>query len=181
MVSINMWTWDQSLAASHNKDELSTEERLTLGVCAELQAAILSAILLPVYTVMKGTALLTYYALPAVRILLDWIVLRPDVLKERGFTSRPQIWPSLARLLNEIQVLNKQSDFVANAAQADFPLPEEYDLQAFAPLQSLLARYNYKLVWSGHRTDEQELAQLRQGRIEEWQGTSFHSNSPSME
>ena len=55
MVSINMWTWDQSLAASHNKDELSTEERLTLGVCAELQAAILSAILLPVYTVMKGT------------------------------------------------------------------------------------------------------------------------------
>lgn len=161
MISINMWVWDQAQATA-NKDELSTEERVTLGICAELQAAILSSILLPVYTVKKGTALLDYYALPAVRILLDWIYLRPDCLKERGFTSRPQIWPSLARLLNELQELNNGFD---PSSMVDYPLPEEYDLQAFQPLQFVLSRYNYKVVSSGHLTDKDQLARLRFTRI----------------
>ena len=60
---------------------LFREEKVTMSVCADLQAGVLSSSLLPVYTVKKGESLVDYFALPAVRILLEWILLHPQVLR----------------------------------------------------------------------------------------------------
>jgi hypothetical protein len=36
-------------------------------------------------------------ALPAARLVVEWVSAHPSALQERGFTARPQIWPGLAR------------------------------------------------------------------------------------
>ena len=103
------------------------------------------------------------------------------VLRERGFTTRPQIWPGLARLLNEVQPLIAEFDA---SRYKDYPLPEDYDMQvilashwsihlilsshwsqAFTPLQSVLARYNMKQVMRGETLDKDILARLRCARL----------------
>jgi len=166
VTAVNMWAWEQVMPRSSQvvPEQLSKEERLVAGVVASCQAAILSATLLPVYTLKKGPQLLDYFALPATRLLLEWITSHPMVLRERGFTTRPQIWPGLARLLNEIQPL--LVDFNPNHLQ-DYPLPEDYDLQAFSPLVSNLARYNMKQVLRGAIQDQDKLALLRCARLTE--------------
>ena len=78
-----MWVWDQA-SVSDDREQLSREEKLSMAVCADLQAAVLSSSLLPVYTVKKGDDLVDYFALPAVRILLEWILLHPEVLRENN-------------------------------------------------------------------------------------------------
>ena len=49
-------------------DCLSAEEQVCLSVIADMQAALLSAMLMPVYTIVKREALLDYFALPAIRL-----------------------------------------------------------------------------------------------------------------
>jgi len=166
VIAVNMWAWEQVMPRTTQvvHEQLSKEERLVAGVVASVQAAILSATLLPVYTLKKGPQLLDYFALPAARLLLEWIVSHPAVLRERGFTTRPQIWPGLARLLNEVQPL--LTEF--NPKQLhDYPLPEDYDLQAFGPLVSNLAKYNMKQVLKGAIQDQDVLALLRCARLTE--------------
>ena len=164
VITINLWALHQLGPPAPCYQEVSKEERLVAAVVASLQAALLSSCLLPVYTSKKGEQLLDYNALPAVRLLLEWIKSHPAVLQERGFTSRPQIWPGLARLLNEIKPLTQDFD---GAQYRDFPLPEDYDMQAFTPLVSSLARYNMKQVVRGQGgpRDLQTLARLRCVRL----------------
>ena len=172
VVSINMWACHSHQAegagrGGHHYQDLSPEERLVLGVVAGLQAALLSSCLLPVYTLKKGEQLLDYSALPVIRLLLEWILSQPAILQERGFTSRPQIWPGLARLLNEVQPLTEKFE---SSRYRDFPLPEDYDLQAFSPLAGCLSRYNMKSVMRGgggprDSLDQDSLARLRCARL----------------
>lgn len=42
-----------------------------------------------------------------VKITLDWIRINSNVLEEQGFVKRPQIWPALCKLINEIGPLLK--------------------------------------------------------------------------
>ena len=162
VININMWAYHQVTSEQEHHGHFSKEERLVSGVVAGLQAALLSSCLLPVYTMQQGTQLLDYFALPAVRILLEWVQCQPLVLRERGFTTRPQIWPGLARLLNEVRPLIAEFD---SSRLKDYPLPEDYDMQAFTPLQTLLARYNMKQVLKGETLDKDSLARLRCARM----------------
>ena len=144
-----MWAWSQSREGAREEGaSLSREELLAGGLAASLQASLLLATLLPVYTLQQGRQLLEYHALPAARILLEWLVAHPAVLRsdltlllllapkpvthphhyrEKGFTCRPQIWPGLARLLNEVTPLLR--DWEGPGALARYPLPEDWDLQ----------------------------------------------------
>ena len=162
VININMWAYHQVTSEQEHHGHFSKEERLVSGVVASLQAALLSSCLLPVYTMQQGTQLLDYFALPAVRILLEWVQCQPLVLRERGFTTRPQIWPGLARLLNEVRPLIAEFD---SSRLKDYPLPEDYDMQAFTPLQTPLARYNMKQVLKGETLDKDSLARLRCARM----------------
>ena len=107
------------------------DEREVVALICEAISGMLSAFLLPVYTLKQGDSLLDYFALPATKIILDWIVLNPNVLEERGFVKRLQIWPGLCRVLNNLtellDVQAKDENFMSDLDE--FPLPEDHDLQ----------------------------------------------------
>jgi len=177
MIAVNMWAWQEARAGREHGDPASREEGLVCAVVADIQAAILSAALLPVYTLKQGRQLLDYFALPAVKLLLEWVVSQPDVLRERGMTSRPEIWPSFARILNEIQPL--LVDFDPDQLH-DYPLPEDYDLQSFRPLKSSLGRYNFKQVSHKPLTDQERLQLLRCCRLTEVGRSLAEMNTPTL-
>ena len=79
VAAVNMWGWEQSRQASGDPASLTGEEQLAGGLLASLQAALLLAALMPVYTVQQGRKLLSYHALPVVRLLLEWVVAHPKV------------------------------------------------------------------------------------------------------
>lgn len=45
------------------------------------------------------------------KFLLNWIQKQPEVLQEKVFSTRLQIWPSLCKLLNNIQQYLKEFNY----------------------------------------------------------------------
>merc|ERR1719369_1739680 len=76
-----------------------------------------------------------------------------------GFLTRQQVWPGLAKMLNEIQDLGLKDD------HEDFPLPEEFDLQAFLPLADQFKGYNFRQVLKGCTLDPKTVKSMRVARI----------------
>ncbi|EFN64323.1 Protein SMG7 [Camponotus floridanus] len=111
-------------------EQLTNDEKLARDCILDLIAGTLSALLLPVYTIKNS--IIEYFALPSIKLCLDWINIKPMVLEEVAFTSRLQIWPSLCVLLNALQ--NCVVDF-KHDEYAVVPLPEDRDLQGFLPLE----------------------------------------------
>ncbi|KAI4486799.1 hypothetical protein M0804_006169 [Polistes exclamans] len=111
-------------------DQLSTDEKLAKNCILDFISGSLAALLLPVYTIKNN--IVEYFALPSIKLCLDWIRINPTVLEETAFTSRLQIWPSLCVLLNALQqsiVDFKYDQYIK------VPLPEDRDLQGFLPLE----------------------------------------------
>ncbi|XP_043504628.1 protein SMG7-like isoform X1 [Polistes fuscatus] len=111
-------------------DQLSTDEKLAKNCILDFISGSLAALLLPVYTIKNH--IVEYFALPSIKLCLDWIRINPTVLEETAFTSRLQIWPSLCVLLNALQqsiVDFKYDQYIK------VPLPEDRDLQGFLPLE----------------------------------------------
>lgn len=114
-------------------EQLTSDEKLARDCILDLIAGSLSALLLPVYTIKNS--IIEYFALPSIKLCLDWIHTKPTVLEELAFTSRLQIWPSLCVLLNALQ--NCVADFSYDQ-YVKIPLPEDRDLQGFLPLEKSL-------------------------------------------
>ena len=51
----------------------------------------LCAFLLPIHTVKQGQALLDYFALPLIKIILDWILLNENIVNEASFMTKQQV------------------------------------------------------------------------------------------
>ncbi|XP_076756176.1 uncharacterized protein LOC143426524 [Xylocopa sonorina] len=115
---------------SLKNEQLTSDEKVARDCILDLIAGSLSALLLPVYTIKNS--IIEYFALPSIKLCLDWINTKPTVLEELAFTSRLQIWPSLCVLLNALQ--NCVADF-AYDQYIKVPLPEDRDLQGFLPLE----------------------------------------------
>lgn len=129
-----------SITESYKIDcnSLSEEEKHIYTLLMKLIAGSLSALLLPAHT-RASEELISYPALPAstvqfaiytliffhsfipyllsllililVKLLFEWIRLQPNVLKEQAFVSRPQLWPGLCTLLNNLQEFVKDFDY----------------------------------------------------------------------
>ncbi|XP_076627467.1 uncharacterized protein LOC143344840 isoform X1 [Colletes latitarsis] len=115
---------------SLKNEQFTFDEKNARDCILDLIAGSLSALLLPVYTIKNS--IVEYFALPSIKLCLDWIHTKPTVLEEVAFTSRLQIWPSLCVLLNALQ--NCVIDFAYNQ-YVKVPLPEDRDLQGFLPLE----------------------------------------------
>ena len=85
VAAVNMWGWEQSRQGSSDPTGLTGEEELAGGLLASLQAALLLAVLMPVYTVQQGRKLLSYHGLPVLRLLLEWAVAHPKVNTSQVF------------------------------------------------------------------------------------------------
>ncbi|KAG5312350.1 SMG7 protein, partial [Acromyrmex insinuator] len=164
MLVINLYALQHTAGIGTDNMELLKNEqmvnnkKLARDCILDLIAGTLSALLLPVYT-MKNS-IIEYFALPSIKLCLDWINIKPTVLEEVAFTSRLQIWPSLCVLLNALQncvVDFKYDEYVA------VPLPEDRDLQGFLPLEKSFE--NLRFTNTALEGDIATLNKLRAVRI----------------
>ncbi|XP_043114627.1 protein SMG7 isoform X1 [Puntigrus tetrazona] len=81
--------------------------------------------------------------LPAIKVSLDWLRLRPSVFNESAMDKRQYIWPWLVSILNSFQP--KEED-VSNSSV--IPLPEEFELQGFLALRPALRMLDFS---KGHQ------------------------------
>ena len=147
-------------------ENLSLEENIIRKLVIESIAGMLNAFLLPVYTLMQGKSLLKYFALPATKILLDWITINPKTLQEVGFLKRLQIWPSLCKVLNELSIYTEIDHNELNVSDLEFyPLPEDYDLRSYLPLYKRLSVYRHRRVARQKRVDSNIVYALRAKRM----------------
>ena len=147
-------------------ENLSLEENIIRKLVIESIAGMLNAFLLPVYTLMQGKSLLKYFALPATKILLDWITINPQTLQEVGFLKRLQIWPSLCKVLNELSIYTEIDHNELNVFDLEFyPLPEDYDLRSYLPLHKRLSAYRHRSVTRPKTVDSNTVYALRAKRM----------------
>lgn len=112
-----------------------------LQVVEELTVGVLAALLLPVHTIRDPDQLMTYPALPAVRLLFEWVRCERGMLMSEAMKSKQQIWPGLCTLVNNLQ--QPLGSFSASK-YSEVPLVEDWDLQGFEPLQKMLSKYKYR-------------------------------------
>lgn len=136
MLIINLYTLHHTAGNPSSMEllkgeQLSSDEKIARQYILDLIAGSLSALLLPIYTLKSQ--IIDYFALPSIKLCLDWLHLQDNILLEdTAFSTRLQIWPSLCALLNGLQEC--VNDF--NYDQfSTIPLPEDRDLQGFLPLE----------------------------------------------
>ncbi|KAL2097853.1 hypothetical protein ACEWY4_007060 [Coilia grayii] len=81
--------------------------------------------------------------LPAIKVSLDWLKLRPSVFTENVVDKRQYIWPWFVSILNSFQP--KEDDMSCTSAT---PLPEEFELQGFLALRPALRTLDFS---KGHQ------------------------------
>ncbi|XP_041960003.1 protein SMG7 isoform X2 [Alosa sapidissima] len=81
--------------------------------------------------------------LPAIKVSLDWLKLRPTVFTESVVDKRQYIWPWLVSILNSFQLKEDELSCVSAT-----PLPEEFELQGFLALRPALRTLDFS---KGHQ------------------------------
>lgn len=94
--------------------------------------------------------------LPAIKVSLDWLRLRPSVFHETVVHQRQHVWPWLVSMLNGFQP--KEDDV---SCPSVVPLPEEFELQGFLALRPALRTLDFT---KGH-----------QGILMEQEGVLLHT------
>uniref|UniRef100_A0A8C3LNA2 Nonsense-mediated mRNA decay factor n=1 Tax=Chrysolophus pictus TaxID=9089 RepID=A0A8C3LNA2_CHRPC len=101
------------------------------------------------------------YPLPAVKVSMDWLKLRPSVFQEAVVDERRYIWPWLISLLNSFHP--HEEDLSNNNAT---PLPEEFELQGFLALRPSFRNLDFS---KGHQAitgdKEGQQRRIRQQRL----------------
>ncbi|XP_048018371.1 nonsense-mediated mRNA decay factor SMG7 isoform X1 [Megalobrama amblycephala] len=82
--------------------------------------------------------------LPAIKVSLDWLRLRPSVFNESAMDKRQYIWPWLVSILNSFQPKEEDVSHVSV-----IPLPEEFELQGFLALRPALRMLDFS---KGHQS-----------------------------
>ncbi|XP_054271417.1 nonsense-mediated mRNA decay factor SMG7-like [Macrosteles quadrilineatus] len=171
MFTINVFAYYHPCRDGETAGELTQDEVKMRSYVVDLIAGSLNAYLLPVYTLKQDETLLDYFALPVIKLTLEWVRLQPHVLTEEGFSKRLQIWPSLSRLLN---VLHSSLTGFSAESYDKVPLPEDSDLQGFMPLEKAFADLNFSLKEGSAVSSKLRAARLLQ--LGEW----LTQNTPNL-
>ncbi|XP_074544181.1 nonsense-mediated mRNA decay factor SMG7 isoform X2 [Halichoeres trimaculatus] len=86
----------------------------------------------------RGEEIMGECPLPAIKVSLDWLRLRPSVLQEAAVDKRQHVWPWLVSILNSFQP--KEDDVSCSPVT---PLPEEFELQGFLALRPALRSLDF--------------------------------------
>lgn len=101
------------------------------------------------------------YPLPAVKVSMDWLRLRPRVFQEAVVDERQYIWPWLISLLNSFHP--REEDLSSTNAT---PLPEEFELQGFLALRPSFRNLDFSKGHQGITGDKEgQQRQIRQQRL----------------
>ncbi|XP_061653353.1 nonsense-mediated mRNA decay factor SMG7 isoform X4 [Phyllopteryx taeniolatus] len=90
--------------------------------------------------------------LPAIKVSLDWLRLKPGVFREAAVDQRQHVWPWLVSILNSFQPKDQHvSTYSAT------PLPEEFELQGFLALRPALRSVDFTKGHQGVPVDRDVL------------------------
>ncbi|XP_075954797.1 nonsense-mediated mRNA decay factor SMG7-like isoform X2 [Anarhichas minor] len=100
----------------------------------------------------RGEEIMGECPLPAIKVSLDWLKLRPSVFPEAAVDQRQHIWPWLVSILNSFQ---PKEDHVSCSSAT--PLPEEFELQGFLALRPALRSLDFTKGHQGILVDRDGL------------------------
>lgn len=101
------------------------------------------------------------YPLPAVKVSMDWLRLRPRIFEEAVVDERQYIWPWLISLLNSFHP--HEDDLSSTNAT---PLPEEFELQGFLALRPSFKNLDFSKGHQGITGDKEgQQRRIRQQRL----------------
>uniref|UniRef100_A0A8C7J7P4 Nonsense-mediated mRNA decay factor n=1 Tax=Oncorhynchus kisutch TaxID=8019 RepID=A0A8C7J7P4_ONCKI len=100
----------------------------------------------------RGEEIMGECPLPAIKVSLDWLKLRPTVFQDGAVDRRQYVWPWLVSILNSFQP--KEED-VSCASLT--PLPEEFELQGFLALRPALRTLDFTKGHQGVAVDKEGL------------------------
>ncbi|XP_073427424.1 nonsense-mediated mRNA decay factor SMG7 isoform X1 [Dendrobates tinctorius] len=105
--------------------------------------------------------------LPAIKVSLDWIKLRPTVFQETAVEERQFVWPWLISLLNSFHVL--EEDLISANL---LPLPEEFELQGFLALRPAFRNLDFsrghQAIIGDRETQHRRLRPIRLVSLGKW-------------
>lgn len=148
---------------SVNFDEtmLSPEELKASSLIEDLLVSMLHAFLLPVHASLEPKETAGYYTLPAIKIILDWLLQDPQLLQHEAVNKNPQVWHGLCKLLNDLDAASTEPFDMEKFE--DIPLPEDWDLQSFLPLKKSQSLLKFSL--SAATPSDEESMLLRSVRL----------------
>ncbi|XP_063317268.1 nonsense-mediated mRNA decay factor SMG7 isoform X2 [Pelmatolapia mariae] len=124
----------RDLTADGSEQSYSSEQQISwfqlLGLFMSFLGVMCSRVLL---NKNRGEEIMGECPLPAIKVSLDWLKLRPSVFHEAAVVKRQYIWPWLVSILNSFQP--KEDDLSCSSVT---PLPEEFELQGFLALRPAL-------------------------------------------
>lgn len=100
----------------------------------------------------RGEEIMGECPLPAIKVSLDWLRLRPSIFHEAAVDQRQHVWPWLVSILNSFQP--KEDDVACSSAT---PLPEEFELQGFLALRPALRTLDFTKGHQGILVDRDGL------------------------
>ncbi|XP_014046142.1 nonsense-mediated mRNA decay factor SMG7 isoform X1 [Salmo salar] len=100
----------------------------------------------------RGEEIMGECPLPAIKVSLDWLKLRPTVFQDGAVDRRQYVWPWLVSILNSFQ---PKEDDVSCASMT--PLPEEFELQGFLALRPALRTLDFTKGHQGVAVDKEGL------------------------
>ncbi|XP_062285550.1 nonsense-mediated mRNA decay factor SMG7 isoform X1 [Scomber scombrus] len=100
----------------------------------------------------RGEEIMGECPLPAIKVSLDWLKLRPSVFHDAAVDKRQYIWPWLVSILNSFQP--KEDDVSCSSVT---PLPEEFELQGFLALRPALRTLDFTKGHQGILVDRDGL------------------------
>ncbi|XP_044156573.1 protein SMG7 isoform X2 [Bufo gargarizans] len=105
--------------------------------------------------------------LPAIKVSLDWMKLRPTVFQETAMEERQYVWPWLISLLNSFHVL--EEDLTSTNL---LPLPEEFELQGFLALRPAFRNLDFsrghQAIIGDRETRHRRLRAIRLVSLGKW-------------
>ncbi|KAK2822904.1 hypothetical protein Q5P01_022969 [Channa striata] len=129
----------RDLTADGSEQSYSSEQQISwfqlIGLFMSFLGVMCSRVLL---NKNRGVEIIGECPLPAIKVSLDWLRLRPSVFHEPAIDKRQYVWPWLVSILNSFQP--KEDDVSCSSVT---PLPEEFELQGFLALRPALRSLDF--------------------------------------
>uniref|UniRef100_A0A4W6CEL1 Nonsense-mediated mRNA decay factor n=1 Tax=Lates calcarifer TaxID=8187 RepID=A0A4W6CEL1_LATCA len=143
----------RDLTTDGSEQSYSSEQQISwfqlLGLFMSFLGVMCSRVLL---NKNRGEEIMGECPLPAIKVSLDWLKLRPSVFLEAAVDKRQYIWPWLVSILNSFQP--KEDDVSCSSVT---PLPEEFELQGFLALRPALRSLDFTKGHQGILVDRDGL------------------------
>uniref|UniRef100_A0A8C5H3D7 Nonsense-mediated mRNA decay factor n=1 Tax=Gouania willdenowi TaxID=441366 RepID=A0A8C5H3D7_GOUWI len=145
----------RDLTSDSNEQSYSSEQQISwfqqLGLFMSFLGVMCSRVLL---NNSHGEEIMGECPLPAVKVSLDWLKLRPSVFHDAAVDKRQHVWPWFVSILNSFQP--KEDDVSCPSVT---PLPEEFELQGFLALRPALRSLDFAKGHQGILMDRERFSQ----------------------